>query len=254
MTDLIGLSNSELEGKNLFSLITKYVEFADIEKLNHFFRKVLTENINEEIQFTINGKVLKAKHSKSHSSENFTVIVLDITEKLADKIKLQENEAYNKILFDDSKIPLVVIDVATNKFVDLNDSALRIYGYSNKNYVLGKTPADVSTPTQYNGEISRLAAEKQIEKALKFGENVFEWRHQNLDGKIWDAEVNLMKFNFRGKEYLQFSLLDITQRKMAQNLLIVSEENYRQLSELAPDAIIVQSNGKFVWVNNSQKM
>jgi|GEM_PF-3844219 len=136
--DLTGLSNGELEGNNLFSIISKYTEFTEAEKLNQFFRKVLTENINEEIQFTFNGKVLKAKVSKSQSSENFTAIVFDITEKLADKIKLQESEAYNKILFEDSKIPLVVIDASTNKFVDLNDSALHIYGYSNKTEVLGK--------------------------------------------------------------------------------------------------------------------
>jgi PAS domain S-box-containing protein len=129
---------------------------------------------------------------------------------------LRESYAYNKVLFSDSRIPLVVLDPQTGQFLDCNQAAIDIYQLDREENVLGRTPMDVSAPTQYDGTDSVIAAKDHIARAMASDSHVFEWRHQRPNGDFWDAEVHLMRFQAGGREFLQFSLQDITARKRAE--------------------------------------
>jgi PAS domain S-box-containing protein len=129
---------------------------------------------------------------------------------------LRESNAYTKVLFSDSRIPLVVLDPQTGKFLDCNQAAVDIYQLEHAENVLGRTPLDVSAPIQYDGTDSAVAAQAHIARAMADESHVFEWRHQRPNGEIWDAEVHLMHFQAGGRELLQFSLQDITARKRAE--------------------------------------
>ncbi len=129
--------------------------------------------------------------------------------------RLRESDAYNKVLFIDSRIPLVVLDAATRQFVDCNPAAVGIYRAANREAVLKLTFADVSAPFQYDGTPSADAAEAHILRAMRDGEHLIEWRLRDPDGREWDAEIHLMRFQHAGHALLQFSLQDITQKKAA---------------------------------------
>ena len=127
--------------------------------------------------------------------------------------RLRESEAYNKVLFVDSRIPLVVVDPKTGRFVDCNQAAVEIYQLPDREAVLHMKLEDVSAAAQGNGQTAIAAAENHVERALRNGAHVFEWRHRRRDGSEWDAEIHLMRFRHAGRTLLQFSLQDITQRK-----------------------------------------
>lgn len=129
---------------------------------------------------------------------------------------LRESEVYNRMLFQESHRPIVIYDPVENGFIDCNAAAAKIYGYASREEVLGKTPLDVSAPTQYDGRDSKTASEQQDHSALAHGIETFEWRHQRPNGEIWDAMVYLMAFNYRGRSLLQFTLDDITEHKRNQ--------------------------------------
>ncbi|MBK9346150.1 MAG: EAL domain-containing protein [Burkholderiales bacterium] len=129
---------------------------------------------------------------------------------------LQDSEAYNRVLFAGSHIPMAVIDPQTGTLVDCNQAAMTLYGFSSRERLLAVSPADVSTPQQYDGRDSLQAAMENIQTALHNGAHTFEWRHRRPTGEIWDAFVHVMAFAHAGKPLLQFSLQDITERKRAE--------------------------------------
>ena len=160
----------------------------------------------------------------------------DITERKYSEDELRESEAYNKMLFQQSHRPLVVHDPEVNGFIDCNEAAVKIYGFSSREEVLGKTPLDVSAPFQYDGTDSKTAMERQDHSVLEHGMEVFEWRHQRANGEIWDAMVYLMEFNYHGRKLLQFTLDDITERKRDEKKILFNR-------------FVVENSGPMLWLD-----
>lgn len=133
----------------------------------------------------------------------------------AAEARIKESETYNKVLFFDSLIPLVVLDPVTGRFVDCNQAAVRIYQLKDRAALLGLTPLDVTTPVQHDGRASAEVIAEHVRIGLEQASDVFEFRHRRPDGSEWDAEVHLMAFRFRDRTLLQISLQDITERKGA---------------------------------------
>ncbi|MBA4390530.1 MAG: hypothetical protein C0399_06300 [Syntrophus sp. (in: bacteria)] len=163
---------------------------------------------------------------------------LEAEHKLAEKA-LRENEEYAKSLFTASHIPLIVMDAETGRYVDCNAAAVQIYGYSNREEVLGKTPLDVSAPIQYDGSDSATEAKKHIQACCENGSHIFEWRHQRANGQIWDADVYLMFLQHREKSLIQFKLQDITERKKAKEAIKESEETLRSLINASSEPLLL---------------
>jgi PAS domain S-box-containing protein len=157
---------------------------------------------------------------------------------LAEK-DLRENYEYAKNLFTASHIPLIVMDAETGAYVDCNEAAVKIYGYANREEVLGKTPLDFSAPTQYDGSDSATEARRHIEAGHREGSHVFEWRHQRTNGQIWDADVHLMFLENRGRPLIQFKLQDITERKKVEKAIVESEETLRSFFDAISEPLLL---------------
>jgi len=140
--------------------------------------------------------------------------------------EIEQSSEYNRVLFSESGIPMVILDPATGRFTDCNDAAIKLYGFADKNELVGLSPIDVSAPLQYDGSESRVLSAKYIAKALDSGSILFPWLHRRSDGVLWDAEVHLMKFRLRDSDVMQFTLTDITDRKRAE------EESRRSQAQL----------------------
>lgn len=132
--------------------------------------------------------------------------------------KIRVDDEFAKRVFECSPLPMVVMDAHTHRYVDCNLAAAKVYGYGEVDEIIGKGPLDFSAPVQYDGTPSSEKVSYYIEKAMQDGPLVFEWRHLRQDGEWWDAEVHLHCFEISEIKLLQFSLLDITERKRTERL------------------------------------
>jgi PAS domain S-box-containing protein len=186
--------------------------------------RVLSERgsfLNEPVRFvTRTGAVRDALWSavviNLGGAEAMLSLIQDDTERKQAEDALRASESYNKVLFHDSHIPLAVIDPDSATFMDANQAAVRIYGFTDRQQLLGKEPKDLSPPTQRDGRSSATLARELLQRVAVEGALVFEWRHLRPDGSEWDSEVHLMSFRHRNRRLIQLSLQDITGRKQAE--------------------------------------
>ena len=145
---------------------------------------------------------------------------------------LQEREAYNRILFADSPIPLLVIDPEPVTCVDANMAALRILGLDSHGQLEEKSVLDFSAPQQ-KGEINPfLAIQAHIDVALNKGFTTLEWMFQRAANDIWYGDITLCVFNYGGQQLLQMSIIDITGRKREAAMREKLEEQLRQAQKM----------------------
>ncbi len=88
-------------------------------------------------------------------------------------------------------------------------------------------------------------------RALKTGKSYeLEYRMVSPSGRVrWFQEAGNLVSVSGDSSTLQGFLFDITPRKKAEQRLRESEERYRSLVELCPDAIVVHRNGEILYVN-----
>ncbi|HRK38291.1 MAG TPA: PAS domain S-box protein, partial [Burkholderiaceae bacterium] len=171
-------------------------------------------------------------------------------EMAAQQASLKESEAYNKMLFQDSSRAIVILESGKG-ITDCNQAAVRIYGFETREQVLGKITLDMSAPFQRDGTASEVAVRRYTHQTLTDGPLTFEWRYQRPDGTLWDAEVNLARFNYRGKTLLQFTLDDITERLLAEEKVRTSQAQMRTLVDSIQSVVFMKdAEGRHLLVND----
>jgi PAS domain S-box-containing protein len=114
-----------------------------------------------------------------------------------------------------------------------NAAAARMFGYTTVEDFVGRTPADLSPPTQADGQNSCSLAQRHIEAARANGAHSFAWTHRRQDGTLFPAEVSLTAIR-RGEEYFLYALIrDLTAQTRAEVQLHLDERRLDSLLRLS---------------------
>lgn len=234
---------------------------------------------NEFINKTKDGRLIVIEGSANAilNSEKviigFLAIQRDITElKNADQVLRNSEESYRG-LFNSISDAVYILD-SDGSFIDLNESALEIAGFSREE-LLGKTEEFLDAPTK-NDIVQIMKNIKQVfESGIPYK---FEFWLQKKTGIVIPCEVLINKVKYFGKDVLIAISRDITERKMiedelnnyqaqlennieqragelrrtvkrlekeieervtAEENLKTSEEKYRSLAEASPSGIMI---------------
>jgi PAS domain S-box-containing protein len=115
-------------------------------------------------------------------------------------------------------------------FFDCNNATLRMFGFLKPEDFTKVHPSDVSPPYQPEGTDSLTAANNKIEEAFRKGMNRFEWMHRRKNGEDFPAEVLLTAFQLNGKQVLQATVRDITERKKIEEALKLARDEAERAS------------------------
>ena len=144
---------------------------------------------------------------------------------------LVDSEVKFRTLFERTSDAVMLLD--EQAFFDCNGATLTVFGCSSREEFLQRHPADLSPPTQPNGQDSLSAANERIASALATGTARFEWVHRRGDGADFPAEVLLNAIELGGRTVLQAVVRDISERKRAEDALRQTLSELERFNRLA---------------------
>ncbi len=145
-----------------------------------------------------------------------------------------------RALVDHANDGIEVVDPKTWRFLDVNEKASKVHGYTREEY-LALTVSDIDPQFAAGGPKTWDA---NLEAFKKFGHLVFETEHRRKDGSVFPVEVNATYVHL-GRDYIIAVVRDITERKGM-------ERNIRQLNRVY--AVLSGINELIVREKNPQAM
>lgn len=133
------------------------------------------------------------------------VIVRDVTARTRAEEALAVREQEYRLVFDANPQPMWVYDLATLRFLAVNDAALAVYGYSRDEF-LGKTIAGIRPPE----DVALMAASVQKPRFGAWSDG--PWEHLRRDGAALWVEVTATDLDFHGHPARLVLARDVTER------------------------------------------
>jgi PAS domain S-box-containing protein len=146
-------------------------------------------------------------------------------------------------LFAHHAAMILLVSPADGSIVQANDAAVRFYGYPRET-LLGMTVFDINQlPAD---EVKRMMAAARQER-----DAYFVFPHRQAGGEIRSVEVYSSPIEMEGRRFLLSILHDITERRLTQRALKVSEEKFSQAFHRSPDAVTINrlDDGLYIDVN-----
>ena len=170
----------------------------------------------------------------------------DITERKRAEAALRASESRFRLLFENN-VAAIIRNTLDGRIVDCNDSAARIFGYESPQEMLGLNIKDIHWDPEKRVEtIARLQAEKTVAQV--------ETKFRHKDGRpIWlIANLSLTPADDAGETFVQGTLVDITERKRAEEAVRRASAYNRSLIEASVDPLVtIAPDGKITDVNKA---
>jgi len=143
---------------------------------------------------------------------------------------LKKSEEKFHQLFEESRDAMSIL--SRDGFIDCNQALLTLFHASDKSemYV---PPWKLSPEYQPDGRLSEEKAREIIRRTYETGGAKFEWMHRKLSGEYFWCEITLTRIPWDQEDCIFVVWRDITENKMANDKLKLSEARLRKSQELS---------------------
>lgn len=151
----------------------------------------------------------------------------DVHDRKLAEVARAESEASFRQLFHSNPAPMWVYDQETLRFLEVNDAAVEVYGWSRAAF-LEMDILDIR-PAEEREAVLRSAAQPRTARKVSG-----PWRHIDAAGRERLVEATSYLLDFAGRPAVLVTAWDVTDRMRIEEALRESEENYRHTVELSP--------------------
>jgi PAS domain S-box-containing protein len=181
--------------------------------------------------------------------EFYDGVIKDITDKKHTEELLKESERKFRNIFNATHEAIFIHELNSGKILEVNESMLKLYGYDSLEELLDLTLKDLSSEI---APFTQEEAAKKIHQAVSGIPQLFEWHARRKDGTTFWAEVMLKKSIIEGEDRILAVVRDISERKLAGEVLQRSENLFRSIWENSKDGMRLTDNkGLVIAVNES---
>ncbi len=151
-------------------------------------------------------------------------------ERRSTQVALAQSEMRYKALIEHSPEAIVVLDVDTGKFSDVNTQAEHFFRLPREK-LLQLGPAQLSPEKQPDGRPSSEKARELIGLAMQGQTPHFEWSHLDSEGRELPCDIRLLRLPDPERHLVRGSIVDISDRIASQRALKKSEAEVRALNQ-----------------------
>lgn len=246
---MLGYSKKEATGKWFGDFLTPEEKDGFKKNFSVFKQKGEAYNIEYKmikkdggvVYILIDGRVRydeEGNYIQSHC------ILKDITAQKLAEDALRESEKKFRNLIESAGDIIYILDQDLN-FLYGNNKFLSRHGVTQEQ-LIGMEYGD------FHSDEMESEFRKEVRAVYKSGNPILYEYQSETDGRYFLKSISpIMDFETKKFESITVISRDITERVQSEEKLVQSEERYKQLVELSPDAIMIHQDGKFVFVNRA---
>lgn len=244
---VIGISHSELIGKTLQEAFPN----LSATELPSLYTKIAEDQLpaqHFEIPYEDNRfKGYYDVYVFLTSPRHIAVTFLDITDRKQAEIKLMESEELFAKSFSSSPLPMSLIDIETDIYLNINHAWVKMYGFPRQD-VIGKRSTEIknyvnpSDRTMIQDLLTQEGSVKDFQTAV-----------YTKSGAVRHGRVSIETFTVGARRLMLSIFYDTTEERFAQEQLLKSQSQYRLLAENVNDVIWILDivSRTFVYVSPS---
>jgi PAS domain S-box-containing protein len=149
-------------------------------------------------------------HDETGAIVGTSTISRDIGERLRAEEALRRSEESYRELFERHPVPMWLFDPDSLRFLEVNEAALRTYGYSREEFLA--MTIDEIRPVE-----DREALRQSLGPLPSVGPEV--WRHRRKDGTMFDVAITASVLDFDGRPARLILAQDVTESRRLEDQL-----------------------------------